>query len=143
MNGGAHSKWTCRFRILSVSRLSSRHLSARARICQGEPISLHVSDRCSGFLLGYRSPLIDKVTSGFLAWQPTLKGYAPPAKESLLDSVWEKGSRPALQTVVTVLRDTRYFTSCLSLWAQESDIRGAMSTDLALRYATTMPFFTR
>ena len=131
-SGRVHSKRTYRFRTRSELKLSSKRLSWKVRICQGKLDEISVLS--TTLTLWHRTPLVDKVSSGFLAWEPNLKGYMPPGKESRLDGVWEEGSLPALQAVRKVLRDPGYLRNCLDLWAQESDTRGAMSTDLNLRY---------
>ncbi|KAH8120588.1 hypothetical protein DFH11DRAFT_1838384 [Phellopilus nigrolimitatus] len=76
---------------------------------------------------------VDKITSGFLAWEPSLKAYSAPDEASLLSLVWEQQSRSALAAIETILQDPEYFPTLISLWSQESEARGGLSTDLELR----------
>lgn len=76
---------------------------------------------------------VDKITSGFLLWEPTIKAYTLPKASSPLSLVWEAQSRPALDAIASMMQDTSYFSSLLSLWAQEDAGRGAMNTDLEFR----------
>lgn len=81
-----------------------------------------------------RGVYVDKITSGFLIWEPALKAYIKPRPSSPLSQVWEQQSRPVLDAVESIMKDPTYFSRVLSLWAQESDAKGTMSVDLDLRY---------
>lgn len=81
---------------------------------------------------------IDKISSGFILWEPSLKAYCEVDATSPLSASWEADSRPALAAINNVLADGAYFTSLLSLFAQESDTRLDRGTDLNLRSDNVM-----
>ncbi|KAL5534546.1 hypothetical protein ACEPAG_1009 [Sanghuangporus baumii] len=85
-------------------------------------------------LVAKKPPLvyIDKISSGFLFWEPVIKAYRPP-QDSSLKTVWESQSRPALQKIESLILEPSYFSRLLSLWSQEADAKGALSTDINLR----------
>ena len=73
--------------------------------------------------------LVDKITSGFLAWDSTMEAYSVPV-DSSLSHVWEPDSRPALDSIESFISQGSYFSQLILLWAQEeTDSRG----DLELR----------
>ncbi|PAV21860.1 ARM repeat-containing [Pyrrhoderma noxium] len=76
---------------------------------------------------------VDKITSGFLLWQPSIKAYRLLTDTQSLTLVWEERSKPALLALESVLQDPSYFQTLFSLWAQESNTRGLMNTTLELR----------
>ncbi|THH09871.1 hypothetical protein EW145_g1718 [Phellinidium pouzarii] len=74
---------------------------------------------------------VDKIKSGFLVWESSLKAYSLPDDSTSLSLIWEPQSRAALASVESILQDPTYFPTLISLWSQETDTRG--STDLDLR----------
>ena len=62
---------------------------------------------------------MDKVTSGFLLWQPELKAYLKvPEGDSPI--VWEKASQAVLETLGDLLDSGEIYSQLVTLWAQES-----------------------
>ncbi|TCD70651.1 hypothetical protein EIP91_002372 [Steccherinum ochraceum] len=61
---------------------------------------------------------VDKLTSGFLAWGPTIKTYTAVASESLLH--WEEESQPALRAIKESLGSGEFYSKLSSLLGQES-----------------------
>lgn len=61
----------------------------------------------------------DKLTTGFVAWGTSIKGYrSAPSNESALK--WERPSEPALRALNEAMDGTSYFTQLASLLGQES-----------------------
>lgn len=117
-----HKKW---FRS---SRSHSQTREVKPRKYQDLPNHYFLkASRCSSRLY------VDKITSGFLMWEPTVKAYTLPNVSSPLSLVWEVQSQPALDVIASVMKDVSYFSGLLSLWAQEDAGRGAMNTDLEFR----------
>jgi len=73
--------------------------------------------RCS-FPFG-RNLYVDKVTSGFLLWQPELKAYVKvPEGDSPIS--WEQASQAVLETLGGLLDNGEIYSQLVTLWAQES-----------------------
>ena len=68
-------------------------------------------------------------------WEPAIKAYASPGESEPLSDVWKDESRDpsVLSAVKSVISEESYFQELLSLWAQESDARGATNVELDLR----------
>ncbi|EJD04282.1 uncharacterized protein FOMMEDRAFT_167503 [Fomitiporia mediterranea MF3/22] len=76
---------------------------------------------------------IDKITSGFLIWEPVIKAYSMPGSSSDVLLMWESQSQAALDKIAPIILEPVYFSRLLLLWAQEADAKGAMNTDIDLR----------
>ena len=63
---------------------------------------------------------VDKLTTGFLVWAPSVKAYRlPPAKHQAIQ--WESASQPALQAIREVFSAEGYFSQLARLFGQESN----------------------
>ena len=66
-----------------------------------------------------RDLYVDKVTSGFLLWQPQLKAYLKvPEGDSPI--TWERASQAVLETLGGLLDSGEICSQLVTLWAQES-----------------------
>lgn len=66
-----------------------------------------------------RNLYVDKVTSGFLLWQPQLKAYLKvPEGDSPI--TWEQTSQVVLETLGALLDNGEICSQLVTLWAQES-----------------------
>ena len=66
-----------------------------------------------------RNLYVDKVTSGFLLWQPELKAYLKvPEGDSPI--TWEQASQAVLETLGGLLDSGEICSQLVTLWAQES-----------------------
>lgn len=66
-----------------------------------------------------RNLYIDKVTSGFLLWQPELKAYLKvPEGDSPI--TWEQPSQAVLEALGSLLDSGEICSQLVTLWAQES-----------------------
>lgn len=66
-----------------------------------------------------RNVYVDKVTSGFLLWQPQLKAYEKvPEGDSPI--IWEQASQAVLEILGGLLDNGEIYTQLVTLWAQES-----------------------
>ncbi|KAF9648519.1 ARM repeat-containing protein [Thelephora ganbajun] len=62
---------------------------------------------------------VDKVTSGFLLWQPQLKAYLKvPEGDSPI--TWEHASKAVLEILGSLLDSGEIYSQLVTLWAQES-----------------------
>ena len=67
----------------------------------------------------HRDVYIDKVTTGFLLWEPHLKAYLKvPEGDSPI--TWEPASQAVLETVGGLLDSGEICSQLVTLWAQES-----------------------
>lgn len=76
---------------------------------------------------------VDKISSGFLLWEPSIKSYRLPNDTQSLTLVWEDNSRPALSAMATIFQDPGYFKTLFSLWSQEANTKGLLNPTLELR----------
>lgn len=66
-----------------------------------------------------RDVYVDKVSSGFLLWEPRLKAYLKvPEGDSPI--TWEQASQPVLETLGGLLDSGEICSQLVTLWAQES-----------------------
>ena len=62
---------------------------------------------------------MDKISTGFLLWPSTLKGYkVVPQGESPL--IWDPSSTNALRSMADALREGDFLPNLVSRWSQES-----------------------
>ena len=62
---------------------------------------------------------MDKISSGFLLWQPELKAYLK-APEGDSPITWEQASKSVLETLGGLLDSGEIYSQVVTLWAQES-----------------------
>ncbi|CCM01635.1 uncharacterized protein FIBRA_03696 [Fibroporia radiculosa] len=62
---------------------------------------------------------VDKISTGFVMWSSTVKGYRV-VREDELPLSWESASTPVLGSMSAVLREDGFFPSLAALWSQES-----------------------
>ena len=63
---------------------------------------------------------VDKLSTGFLVWAPSIKAYhLPPPEQSAQE--WEGASQPALQAIREVFSADGYFSQIAQLFGQESN----------------------
>ena len=62
---------------------------------------------------------VDKLETGFLVWQTTVKGYRPVGPGPSAFS-WEPASQPVLQAMREVITDETFFKQLATLLGQES-----------------------
>ena len=66
-----------------------------------------------------RDVYVDKLTSGFLLWNPQLKAYLKvPEGDSPIN--WERASQAVLKTLSDLLDSGEICSQLVTLWAQES-----------------------
>jgi proteasome activator subunit 4 len=70
---------------------------------------------------------VDRIPTGFIAWAPTLKAYAPVLDETRL--TWKAETQPALEAISSVITEPDYYARLLQLWSQESS-RTSSTTEL-------------
>lgn len=61
---------------------------------------------------------VDKLTTGFLAWGPSVKAYRAVSSQSPLH--WEETSQPALQAIRENLASGDFYAKLAALLGQES-----------------------
>ncbi|TFY56124.1 hypothetical protein EVJ58_g7830 [Rhodofomes roseus] len=83
-----------------------------------------------------RSTYVDKISTGFIAWQSTLKAYrvVPEGDPPFL---WDTSSIPALQSMKAALSESEFVPSLISRWSQESS-KNIASPDLRMDNVTYM-----
>ncbi|KAH7915111.1 armadillo-type protein [Hygrophoropsis aurantiaca] len=62
---------------------------------------------------------VDKLTTGFLTWTPSIKCYSPVTQESP-PIVWEQDSQPSLKAISDMMTG-EYYSQLALLWSQESN----------------------
>ncbi|KAF5375146.1 hypothetical protein D9758_000062 [Tetrapyrgos nigripes] len=65
------------------------------------------------------SGFVDKVRTGFLTWEPVVKGYKSGTDDSP-SFVYEATSLPSLQVIKASIQNAEYFKTLSGLWSQES-----------------------
>ena len=73
---------------------------------------------------------VDKLNTGFLSWQPTIKAYKAVTTSDQPAIQWEAGSIPLLQAIGEVMNSSEYFTKLALLLGQEA---GRNPSSLELR----------
>lgn len=61
---------------------------------------------------------VDKLSTGFLVWAPSVKAYRPPPPKQ---PEWESVSQPALKAIQEVFSAEGYFSQVAQLFGQESN----------------------
>ncbi|KAJ7071512.1 hypothetical protein C8F01DRAFT_1110832 [Mycena amicta] len=70
-------------------------------------------------------PYVDKLQTGFILWNASVKGYAPVVGNTPAMS-WEQESLPSLQAVSEIVSTGDYFQKLSVLWGQESAKSGTV-----------------
>ncbi|KAF7310620.1 hypothetical protein HMN09_00604800 [Mycena chlorophos] len=65
---------------------------------------------------------VDKLNTGFILWNSSVKGYAPPSATPAVS--WEAVSLPSLQAIGGVVSSAEYVEKLSVLWSQESTKSG-------------------
>lgn len=72
---------------------------------------------------------VDKLPTGFIVWNDTVKGYLPPDKVASPFS-WDPSCAPTLEVIKQSLDEESWLRTLASLWAQESNGAANATTDV-------------